>query len=137
MSNFTDHENRNWKFQFSLPAIRKITEKTGASLSVVYDTDFVRKIHQDVLFMLDVAVILLERQLRSNEVSQEDFETAIHGDNVEKLANAVIVAYMEFQSEDLRTPLLKGMQEFDKKRASKLASMDDNFIQQAIEEGAK
>ena len=97
MSTFEDSKGRSWNISLNIGSMKRIKERLGFDfLSTDAESNPILKLASDYLTLADVVWILVEDEAGKRGVTVDDFVESLVGDPLDKLVDAMAVAYTDF-----------------------------------------
>lgn len=101
---FTDEQGRVWRLWLDVNQLRKVRERTGFDGADLLNPETMRRLDDPVL-LVDVLFVLVESQIASKRLTEEQFAEALVGDAIERAFVALIGAVQDFLPSSQRSIL--------------------------------
>lgn len=97
MRSFTDSKGRSWSIALNIAAARRVRQQLGVDLLDANLPEVLKRVFADTVLLCDVLFVIADANAEPNSrVSSEDFGRALHGDYIEKGADALLGALEDF-----------------------------------------
>ena len=112
MKSFNDNQNRAWRIQLNIDAVRRVQAETNINLVNLVDSDppLLTRLQLDLLLFCDVLAALLKPQLELAQVTAGDFGAALDGAALAAASAAFWTELADFFRQLRRTDLAEAIE---------------------------
>lgn len=130
MSTFTDNQGREWHLELTIPEARRIRKLLG--IDILNFDAALPQLSADPILLCDVLFLLVEEQATRQQVTDDQFGSALVGQALESAADAFVEALINFFP-PRRQKLLQTMQQTARELDLALTGLAENQIPDAIQ----
>jgi len=112
MSTFKDKQGREWTIALDVPLCRE-TQKLGVDF-LNLKVDPIAKVSMDPLLLADVLWACCKSQASSLEITQDDFQKSLGGDEFDAAIASIKEAIVHFRPESQRAAVLEQLKQNEK-----------------------
>jgi len=111
MKTFKDTQDRTWEIDITVATVERLRAlEDPVDLMEVVGGDLIERLGSDPVLMVRLLYDVLAPQVKEQDVSPEDFGSAISGDVLEKAADALVEGIIDFFPPRQRNLLLQSWQ---------------------------
>ncbi len=140
MKVWKDREGREWMLDINVSSIRKVKASTGVDLLEVVTGTLGEKLSDPMVFC-DIVWVLSQEQAEKKGITPEQFGTALAGDCVEAVSNALVEDLVDFFPLQRRTIFRKVLEKarvIEKKNLdAAMVVVDSPELMAAMEKGSQ
>jgi hypothetical protein len=105
MSTFTDKDGKDWSLELTVGIVKRIRNRHQLDI-VALDKGALEQLATDPMLLADVLFVICEEEVKSREMSAEEFALALGGNAIDDATNALVEAIIDFFPRR-RRPLLR------------------------------
>lgn len=93
---YVDANNNKWTLPINVTTLRRVLDEEKLDLTRSDSGDAMLRLHDEPLLLSRVLYLLLAEEIERRGISPEDFANGLHGESLEKAADALMEGVMDF-----------------------------------------
>jgi hypothetical protein len=141
MKSFTDNKSRVWSIDMTIGSVKRVKSALGVDLLELEagDPPLLTRLGTDTILVCDIVRSLLEPQLKTANITADEFDSALGGAVIASLFDAFYEALSDFfqsRSQPLRSKMILAQRQLILLAAKRGEAMVDAMDMEAIIDGA-
>lgn len=96
MRTFTDNTGRTWTVAINVATVKRVRELKQVNLMEAVTGGLINKLEDDICLFVDVLYCVCKPEADANNISDEQFGSALAGDALEKATDAFLDELIDF-----------------------------------------